>query len=304
LGETLHDEAGGHGGKQRHSDWEGGAVTKKASNSGDAKTLFRSNLSRARFNKAIGEVADKAFATQPPSVKAAYNDTKKLLENAWKPELQSALKNDVYDAAELRRKIEASILKLPQKGATKPDAGSSRRLDVDPILVAAAFERFAAHRSQTPAGKRTTESEIRTLARLSTKLEKHIESMHQTSRGLLVEENFPAYQLKLLSRTAASVADASKYVITRLADVPFCEQSAGRKVNKRAESVTKIAAAIFERRTGRKPVRIVDRVSGEPGGQFVEWLAELFSLLKIEASADAEARKYHEWISMETTAKK
>jgi hypothetical protein len=29
--------------------------------------LFRSALSRARFNKAIGKVADKAFATKSPS---------------------------------------------------------------------------------------------------------------------------------------------------------------------------------------------------------------------------------------------
>jgi len=267
--------------------------------------LFRSALSRARYNKSIGKIADKAFAARSPREKAAYDEAKRLLENAWKPELQSSLKNDVYDADELRGKIEFSILKLTQKKTASQDAGSRRRLDNDvlDICSAAAFERFATYRSQTAAGKRTTEREIRTLAKLSTRLAKHIESMHKTSREL-VEENLPAYRLKLLDRTAGSVAVASEDVMTRLADVPFFEQFTGRKVNTVAESVTRTAAAIFERRTGRKPVRIVDRVSGKAGGQFVEWLAELFSLLKIEASADAEARKYLEWISMETTAKK
>jgi hypothetical protein len=49
-----------------------------------------------------------------PIATAARDDDKRLLENAWKPELQSALKNEVYDAEELRGKIEASILKLTQ----------------------------------------------------------------------------------------------------------------------------------------------------------------------------------------------
>jgi hypothetical protein len=219
--------------------------------------------------------------------------------------LQSALKSDVYDADELKGQLETSILKLTPKVATNQDAGSRKRLDKDVVAIctAAAFERFAMYRSQSPAGKRTTESEIKTLATLSARLVKHIEGMHQTSCEL-VEETLPIGQLQLLKGAAASVAVASKGVRTRLADVPFCEQSTGRKVNKPAESVTRCAAAIFNRRTGRKPVRIVDRISGEAGGPFVKWLAEVFLILKIEASADAEARKYHEWISMGTTAEK
>ena len=228
-----------------------------------------------------------------PIETAAYNDAKKLLENAWKPDLQSALKSDVYENAELRRKIEASILKLPEKGAVNPDADSSRVLEnhVVAILTAAAFERFATNRSQTPAGKRATESEIKTLAKLSARLVIHLEGFHQTSRDL-VEETLPLGQLQLLKRIAKSVADASKNVRTRPADVPFREKSSGRKVNGVAESVTRTAAIIFKRRTGQLPGRTTDRISGKTGGPFIAWLAELFSLLKIDVSADAEARKY------------
>jgi hypothetical protein len=266
---------------------------------------FRAALRRARAEKAFSKHADKAFATKDHLVKAAYEEATRHSANAWKPELQSALKNDVYDADELKEKIKASILKLTPNKAADPDAASRKRLnnDVVSICTAAVFERFARNRSESPASRRTTESEIKTIATLSARLVKHIEGMHQTSREL-VEETLPIGQLQLLKGAAASVAVASKAVRTRLADVPFCEQSTGRKVNKPAESVTRCAAAIFNRRTGRKPVRIVDRISGEAGGPFVKWLAEVFLILKIEASADAEARKYHEWISMGTTAEK
>jgi hypothetical protein len=175
--------------------------------------------------------------------------------------------------------------------------------DVVAICTASTFERFATNRSQTPAGKTTTESEIKTLGTLSARLVKHVESMHQTSRELL-EETLPLDQLQLLKKAAKSVAIASKQVGTRLADVPFFEKSSGRKINSVAESVTRTAAIIFKTRTGQLPGRTTDRISGETGGPFIEWLAELFSLLKIEASADAEARKYLKRARMETTAKK
>jgi hypothetical protein len=238
-------------------------------------------------------------------VKAAYNDAKRFSENAWNPKLQSALKTDVYDADELREKIRTSILKLPQKDATNSDADSRTRLDNDvlAILIAAAFERFAMYRSQTPAGKATTKSEIKTLATLTGRLLKHIESMHQTSREL-VGETLPIDQLQLLKRSAECIAVAAKDIGSRLADVPFREKSSGRKINSVAESVSRTAAAIFRNRTGLLPGRTTDRITGKPGGPFIEWLAELFSFLKIKASADAEARKYLKQARMETTAEK
>lgn len=66
--------------------------------------LFRSALSRARFNKSIGKFADKAFATKDRLVKAAYDEAIRHSANAWKPELQSALKNDFFDARRIKRK--------------------------------------------------------------------------------------------------------------------------------------------------------------------------------------------------------
>lgn len=53
--------------------------------------LFRSALSRARFNKSIGKFADKAFATKDRRVKAAYDEAKMRLSNASKSEFQQAL---------------------------------------------------------------------------------------------------------------------------------------------------------------------------------------------------------------------
>ena len=57
----------------------------------DAPKSFRSALSRARFNKSIGKLADKAFATKDRRVKAAYDKEKMRTANAWKSEFQQAL---------------------------------------------------------------------------------------------------------------------------------------------------------------------------------------------------------------------
>jgi hypothetical protein len=55
--------------------------------------LFRSALSRARFNKSIGKLAEKEFATKDRRVKAAYDEAKMQLTNAWRKssEFQTAL---------------------------------------------------------------------------------------------------------------------------------------------------------------------------------------------------------------------
>lgn len=52
---------------------------------------FQSALRRARFNKSISERANEKFATQDPSVKAAYEENKMRLTNAWKSEFQQDL---------------------------------------------------------------------------------------------------------------------------------------------------------------------------------------------------------------------
>ena len=46
--------------------------------------LFRSALSRARFNKSIGKFADKEFATKDRLVKAAYGEAKGRATHAWR----------------------------------------------------------------------------------------------------------------------------------------------------------------------------------------------------------------------------
>ena len=67
-------------------------MTKKAApNSGDAKTSFRSNLRRARFNRAMDKLAEDSFATKSPLEKVAYDELKRRLSNAWKSEFQQAL---------------------------------------------------------------------------------------------------------------------------------------------------------------------------------------------------------------------
>jgi hypothetical protein len=72
-------------------------VTKKAppndgaTESQDAKKLFRSPLRRARFNKSVTKFVDESFAAKSPDVKAADDEFKRRQENAWKSEFQQAL---------------------------------------------------------------------------------------------------------------------------------------------------------------------------------------------------------------------
>jgi hypothetical protein len=52
---------------------------------------FRSTLKRARAEKAFSNHADKQFATKPPRVRAAHDEAKVRLSNAWKSDFQQAI---------------------------------------------------------------------------------------------------------------------------------------------------------------------------------------------------------------------
>jgi hypothetical protein len=83
--------------KAPHSRRQSGAATASlvanaATEARDTTKLdFKSALRHARSNKAVGKLADKAFATKDPRVKAAYDEAKMGLANAYKSEFQQAL---------------------------------------------------------------------------------------------------------------------------------------------------------------------------------------------------------------------
>jgi hypothetical protein len=276
-----------------------GAATRMATLNKDGESELSSELPPEAQDALKAWLATK----KDPMVEAAYNYATRLSEDAWKSELQFALKTEVKDAHELKEKIEASILKLPQKEHPDPDAGSRKRLDNDvaAICTAAAFERFKALRSETPAGNATTTKEIEKLERRATRIIAQVQSMDQTSRKI-VEGEFSVSPLVLLENAAKFVVAAVIDAKRRLAVVPLGDK--GRKANKGADAVTRIAALIFRQRTGEPAVRDVDRITHQEGGPFVEWLSELFLLLEIEASADVAARKYGERCKSKDTIKK
>ena len=51
--------------------------------------------------------------------------------------------------------------------------------------------------------------------------------------------------------------------------------------------VTIEAAKIYERRTGKSPVRTIDRASGKPIGDFHNFLVKVFEVLEIKSSPNA-----------------
>ena len=185
----------------------GRSVAMESPNNSEQSSAATKPLVAAASPTTVMSLEEALAIMKGPVETASYNDATRHLANAWKPELQFALEKDVYYAEELKETLRASILKLTPKKSADPDATSRKNLenDVVTICTAATLERFATKISKSPAGKRATENEIRTSPKLSNQLAEHIESMHQTSLEL-VEENLPAFQLKLLNRAAASVS--------------------------------------------------------------------------------------------------
>jgi len=94
---------------------------------------FRSALKRARSNKSISKYADQAFATKDPVVKAAYDELKMRLANAWKSEFQQALAQaDFYLGSkkpitrEDRQALENLIKKMKKLLKGRPHGGERR----------------------------------------------------------------------------------------------------------------------------------------------------------------------------------
>jgi hypothetical protein len=61
----------------------------------------------------------------------------------------------------------------------------------------------------------------------------------------------------------------------------------GRPMDQLGDLVTIEAANIYERRTGKSPVRNIDRDSGKPVGDFHTFLVRVFEVLEIKSSPDA-----------------
>ncbi|MFK4536167.1 thiamine kinase-like enzyme [Bradyrhizobium ottawaense] len=105
---------------------------------------FRSALNRARFNKSIGKLADKMFATKSRPVNEAYSEKTFRLTNAWKSEFREALaRAESYLPStkavtqEDKRALADFIKKLKELHRGRPRGGSPRR----PAMA----ERTAAH---------------------------------------------------------------------------------------------------------------------------------------------------------------
>jgi hypothetical protein len=116
----------------------------KQSSATAKREQFRSALNRARFDKAIGEMADRGFASKSSGVRAAYDEANMRASNAWKSEFQQALAQADFDlrpkkplTREDKRALKDFIKKLKKLLKGRPHGGDRRR--------PAAAERAAAY---------------------------------------------------------------------------------------------------------------------------------------------------------------
>jgi hypothetical protein len=68
----------------------------------------------------------------------------------------------------------------------------------------------------------------------------------------------------------------------------------GRPVDQVADTVTIVAAEIYERRTGKPSTRSIDRISGAVQGEFHVFLTEVFKVLGMTASPNASNARLQE----------
>lgn len=96
--------------------------------------------------------------------------------------------------------------------------------------------------------------------------------------------------------SSAKIEDLTKDLRAFVDDVSVIRSNLGmhgkpnRRRNEHAQNVATAAAQEFEYVTGRKPTITVDPITGAARGDFINFIKELFNILRIKASPEHYAR--------------
>ncbi len=137
-------------------------------------------------------------------------------------------------------------------------------------------------------GTTTTQRELKKFADLAAKLGCHIKSMHNDARDAYHAASADRPNLDDMPAELMYVILAVDKALGQLGP----EKPARRQQPKKqqADNVSVHAAQVFTALTGKPATRINDTVTDKVGGQFYNFLAELFVALGIDASAASQVR--------------
>jgi len=139
-------------------------------------------------------------------------------------------------------------------------------------------------RRNRPASQKASDSELRKLADLAQKLERHILSMRQPAVSALYADG--AYVFELV-RTLQKTTDSARFAFHTM-EIEGSPSGAPKKVE--AAEVTFHASLVFEHVSGRRAIFTTDPGTSEISGAWPDFLANVFKALYIDASVAAQVK--------------
>jgi hypothetical protein len=133
------------------------------------------------------------------------------------------------------------------------------------------------------------EDELLEYGRLCRALQKHILGMSRVSLGTIEENIGDALHPLLLFDKLLEANESGLRAFYKMPDSITDEPVKGTPKKSRARQSTKDAAWAYKMITGKSPTRVTT-AEGKAGGPFLEYLKEVFLVLDIKASPEAQTR--------------
>lgn len=174
-----------------------------------------------------------------------------------------------------------AIEALPGADALTPDDVEAK---ARMLYHAAQYGRDEELPRNRPASQKASEDELRKLAALAIKLERHIKKMRQPAVSALYSEGAHVFEL---ARLLEQVQEDARRAFNSLG-VGGSPGGAPEKIA--AKEVAFLAARTFETVTGQRASFTSDPSTSEVTGDWPEFLAAVYAALHIQASVAAQAR--------------
>ncbi|WP_397542052.1 hypothetical protein [Roseovarius salis] len=143
-----------------------------------------------------------------------------------------------------------------------------------------------------PASQKASEGELRKLAALAERLERHILSMRQPAVSAFYAETARGGRgLFELVRTLQETQDNARHAFSAL-EVESTPSGAPKKIE--AAEVAFLSSRLFEHISGRRATFTTDPLTGKVSGAWPDFLSAVFDALYIDASVAAQVRAISE----------
>lgn len=139
-----------------------------------------------------------------------------------------------------------------------------------------------------PASQKASEDELRKLATLAERLERHILSMRQPAVSALYAEGTFVFDLV---RTLRQTQEHAGHAFSGL-EVEGTSRGAPQKIE--AADVAFFASRLFEYISGRQATFTTDPLTGKISGAWPDFLSSVFDALRIGASVPSQVRAVSE----------